>query len=112
MHHLWKSIVRATFPYHRAEVPDPVGESGVVAVIPVSVYVCMADRLRILVSGRCEVTVKTITDHGVPKRTTTTFSVLPPDAWNADPPKETYPAVFLPPPDTNNNDKDNRPHRR
>lgn len=66
------------FPRQRIDAPE-MPEQGDVFVCEVETRLDWLDRLRILVSGRCQVTSKTATEHRFGNHATiSNFTVLPP----------------------------------
>jgi len=91
-----RRLSAALFPYRPTEPPaSGDGVASLVAVVPVLCNVSLWDCLRLFLTGRCEVLVKSVVENGVPGKTSTSFSVLPPRDWACDPPPPEFPAVIV-----------------
>ncbi len=90
-----RRIAARLFPYRPVPTPEPTDSAKLVAIVPVLCNVSIPDRIRLFFTGRCEVLVKSIVEHGVPGQTTTSFAVLPPRDWACDPPSLQFPAVIV-----------------
>lgn len=92
----WRRFVDSLFPYHSLPLPDDDRPGFAPAYIK-SFTECrldLADRLRLLVSGRCEVVTRIYTDVPVAKMDSeAVFNVLPPKRTKAaeQPPRQEKP---------------------